>query len=274
MSLNVLTERSSRHWNRYTEHYLQYTTNWCTPMMLFCIKLQSFGWNVRDGQLPPNKFFPAKNRIETMPSLLSYFSWLFFFTGFLTGPVGEFQDYVAFSDRSMFKAEPNGDIPPSIKPTVIKFAWGLLGMAGFYLTKVIPETYCGTEEFLTNPLWYRIGYLLLAVEVGFTKYYFAWFNGEAAAILIGAAYHGRDKKGNVLWNRLAMLDLIPFRLAHNRFMIHSNWNICSGEWLKYCTVLLVSPVKGECANCHGQTFTCESPPAFRQQSTLWSSPLL
>ena len=74
-------------------------------MMLFCIKLQSFAWNVHDGQKPPSKIFPAKNRIEKLPSLLEYFSWLFFFAGFLTGPVGEFQDYISFTDRSMFKAE-------------------------------------------------------------------------------------------------------------------------------------------------------------------------
>jgi len=109
-----------------------------------------------------------------------------------------------------------------------------LGIFGFYLTKVIPESYCGTEEFLENPFWYRMLYLLIAVEVGFTKYYFAWFTGEAHTILVGAAYNGRSKSGNVLWNRICMLDLIPFRLAHNRAMIHSNWNICSGEWLRYC----------------------------------------
>ena len=85
--------------------YLHYSVNWATPMMLFCIKLQSFAWNVHDGQLPPNKMFPAKNRIEKMPSFLEYFSWLFFFAGFLTGPVGEFQDYISFSNRNMFKAE-------------------------------------------------------------------------------------------------------------------------------------------------------------------------
>ena len=109
-----------------------------------------------------------------------------------------------------------------------------MGIFGFYGAKLIPESFCGTEEFLTLPFWYRMVYLLIAVEVGFTKYYFAWFNGEAHTILIGAAYNGRSKSGSVLWTRIQMLDLIPFRLAHNRFMIHSNWNICSGEWLKYC----------------------------------------
>jgi len=73
--------------------------------MLFCIKVQSFAWCVFDGKRPPNKFLPEKNRIEKMPSFLEYFSWLFFFAGFLSGPVGEFQDYISFSNRTMFKNE-------------------------------------------------------------------------------------------------------------------------------------------------------------------------
>lgn len=89
---------------RYIDHYLVYYINWCTPMMLFCIKLQSFAWNIHDGSKPPSKnLFPSKNRIEKLPSLLEYFSWLFFFAGFLTGPVGEYQDYISFTNRSMFK---------------------------------------------------------------------------------------------------------------------------------------------------------------------------
>jgi len=233
------------HWTRFQYHYLVYYINWCTPMMLFCIKLQSFAWNVHDGQKPPSKIFPAKNRIEKLPSLLEYFSWLFFFAGFLTGPVGEFQDYISFTDRSMFKAEPNGQIPNSWKPAFQKFLWMFVGIFGFYGAKLLPESYCGSLEFLEHPFWYRMIYLLFAVELGFTKYYFAWFNGEAHTILIGAAYNGRTKSGRTLWNRIQMLDLIPFRLAHTRFMIAGCWNICSSEWLKYYVYLrLPNTVRG------------------------------
>ena len=103
---------------------------------------------------------------------------------------------------------------------------------------MIPESYCGSPEWWNEELWYRIVYLLIAVEVGFTKYYFAWFNGEAHTILIGASYRRNPKTGAVSWDRISMLDLVPFRLAHNRFMIQMNWNICSGEWLKYCLFFL------------------------------------
>ena len=115
-----------------------------------------------------------------------------------------------------------------------------VGIFGFYGAKLIPESYCGSPEWWNEELWYRIVYLLIAVEVGFTKYYFAWFNGEAHTILIGASYRRNPKTGAVSWDRISMLDLVPFRLAHNRFMIQMNWNICSGEWLKYCLFFLFS----------------------------------
>jgi hypothetical protein len=87
----------------YTTRHLQYTTDWVTGMMLFVIKLQSFAWNYYDGQFPPQKQFPEKNRITKLPSIFAYFSWLFFFPGFFTGPVGEFNDYLALSNRSLFE---------------------------------------------------------------------------------------------------------------------------------------------------------------------------
>jgi len=227
------------HWMRFYYAYLVYTVNWVTPFMLFVIKLQTFAWNYHDGQYPPSKFIPIKNRIEKLPSLLEYYSWLFFFAGLLTGPVGEFNDYKAFTDRSLFKDEPKGEIPDSKKAAFNKFCWMFLGIFGFYGAKLIPESYCGTLEFLENPFWYRMIYVLFAVEMGFTKYYFAWFNGEAHTILIGAGYNGRSKSGKILWNRMLMLHLIPFRLANCRFMIAQNWNICSSDWLKYYIYLRI-----------------------------------
>lgn len=43
--------------------------------------------------------------IKKLPSLLEYFSYIFFFSGFLTGPVAEFREYREFVDRSMFVKE-------------------------------------------------------------------------------------------------------------------------------------------------------------------------
>jgi hypothetical protein len=74
-----------------------------------------------------------------------------------------------------------------------------LGIIGFFGTDLIPERYCGTREFLDNSFWYRVVYMFFAVELGFTKYYFAWGMGDAHTILAGSAYNGRDKNGDILW---------------------------------------------------------------------------
>ena len=52
-----------------------------------------------------NPAFPVKNKITREPSLVEFFSYIFFFAGFLTGPVGEFNDYISFTDRTMFAKE-------------------------------------------------------------------------------------------------------------------------------------------------------------------------
>jgi hypothetical protein len=97
--------------------------------------------------------------------------------------------------------EKDNQIPfsESIKPVLLKLGIMMMGIFGFYGAKLIPESYCGSLAFLDNPLWYRIVYMFFAVEIGFTKYYFAWGMGEAHTILVGAAYNGRDAKNNILW---------------------------------------------------------------------------
>jgi len=210
-------------------------------MMLMCIKLQSYAWSYYDGHHngEPNPALPAKNKITREPTLIEFLSYIFFFAGFLTGPVGEFNDYIAFTDRTMFAKEKDNMIPNSYVPALKKFALMFLGIIGFYSSRIISEHYCTTDAYALEPFWYRALYAVVSVEIGFTKYYFAWFNGEAVTILIGFAYNGRDKNGNVLWTRVRMLELLPFKLASSRFDIATYWNICSGEWLKYYIYLRV-----------------------------------
>jgi D-alanyl-lipoteichoic acid acyltransferase DltB (MBOAT superfamily) len=43
--------------------------------------------------------------IKKLPSLLEYYGFVFFFAGFLTGPVSEYREYAEFTDRSMFAKE-------------------------------------------------------------------------------------------------------------------------------------------------------------------------
>eukprot|EP01095_Lingulamoeba_sp_RSL-Kostka_P013400 TRINITY_DN5556_c0_g1_i1.p1 TRINITY_DN5556_c0_g1~~TRINITY_DN5556_c0_g1_i1.p1 ORF type:complete len:491 (+),score=79.77 TRINITY_DN5556_c0_g1_i1:91-1563(+) len=219
------------HFNRQYYQYLKYTLNWSTTQMLLLIKLTSFACSFADGHSEKPIDRRKGYHIKELPSLFHYFSYIFFSPGFTSGPVGEYKEYMNFTDRTAF---PNGEIPPSHVPAIKKFVMSIIALVGFFCHKLVPESYTGTEEFLNEGFLYRIGYLMLAVEIGFNKYYYAWFSGEAAVTLIGYSYNGTDKETNEnKWDRVNMLNFVPFKLTHNRFGIPNEWNICTAKWLRY-----------------------------------------
>lgn len=232
------------HWWRYTYEYKLYTLNWATTQMLLNIKLTSFAWSYFDGTQPIEKVTRSLHPfiIKELPSVFHYFSYIFFFPGFTTGPVGFFTEYQNFIDLSVFKNEKNGEQPDTVIPALKRFGLSLIGAVGFYLTKVFPESYLATEEYLNSPFLYRVYYLFVSVEFGFTKYYFAWFNGECSTTLCGASYNGRDPKtGEIKWDRINMLNFVAFLTGHSRHTIPLDWNICTGKWLRYYVFFRLPP---------------------------------
>ncbi len=47
------------------------------------------------------------------------------------------------------------------------------------------------------------------------KYYCAWQLADASIRACGAAYNGKDEKGNTLWNRIESLDLLKLETGYN-----------------------------------------------------------
>lgn len=96
-----------------------------------------------------------------------------------------------------------------------------------------PITYSSTAAFLRHPFWYRLGYVLVTTELSFEHYYFGWSNAEAACVIVGLSYNGRDKKsGRALWNRVDMVGHGAMRWAQNGAIIGRNWNILGAAWLR------------------------------------------
>jgi lysophospholipid acyltransferase len=74
-----------------------------SPMMVIVIKLTSFAWSVYDGTQDVSLLSEEQKhaRIETMPSLLEFLGYIYFFPGFLVGPALEFTDYQKFIHQSV-----------------------------------------------------------------------------------------------------------------------------------------------------------------------------
>jgi len=134
-------------------------------------------------------------------------------------------------------AQTQGKIPTSYRSTILKLLLVVAAFIGVKLTDVYPEKYTATTEFLEHSFFYRMFYILLAVEIGFSKYYFAWSMGEAGANVVGISFNGFDANGQAKWDRLIMMRLWDFKLSQNARGIVDNWNIPCQSWLKYYVFL-------------------------------------
>ena len=85
--------------------------------------------------------------------------------------------------------------------------------------------FAASPEIWNYPFLFRFAYLILATELSFEHYYFGWSFAEGACVLTGLAYNGRDDKGNVLWNRVDMVDLWALSkrtlICHHLLFTHS-----------------------------------------------------
>ncbi|ELR12463.1 MBOAT family protein [Acanthamoeba castellanii str. Neff] len=222
--------------------------HWTSPQMLLTVKISSFAWAYYDGHgRPAGELLPSQEQRAVrggLPSLLHYYSYVFFFAGFLTGPIAEYREYAEFTDRSMFAKEKGGRIPGgSWKAGVARLGMALAAVPLFYLHQKFPETFATSPEFLEKSIWYRWLYVMVSSELGFDKYYVVFFLGEGAIMLSGLGYNGRDANGHVLWDRLLMLRLIPFKLAQDPSTLAANWNIVSANWLKRYVYVRLLPAR-------------------------------
>ncbi|KAL6066026.1 Lysophospholipid acyltransferase [Balamuthia mandrillaris] len=234
-------------WRMYEAHT---DRHWSSPQMLITIKITSFAWSYYDGQRPAESLSESQKAraIQKLPSLLEYFSYIFFFAGFLTGPCPEFKEYKDFVDRSLFKAE-GGKIPEgSYFAATRQLMMGLLCLPLHFVYQYVHEGYTLTDEFYQHNFFWKYGYMIVSAEIGFYKYYVVFFLGEGACILSGLGYNGRDKQGRVQWDRVLMLKFFPFKLAQDPSTLAANWNIPSANWLKryvYVRLLPQRPAKGD-----------------------------
>jgi len=94
--------------------YLGWTMDFTVMQMVTTFKLCSYALVMADGHAKNKDHyydFQKANMIERTPSILEFYSYIFYWCTYLAGPFFEFNEYISFIDRSMFKAT-KGEIPP------------------------------------------------------------------------------------------------------------------------------------------------------------------
>lgn len=220
--------------------------------MVLVMKLSAFGWNVYDGRLPEASLsdFQKDRAIREHPSLLDYFSYVFYFPSILTGPSYDFREYQRWLDLSMFevisddtsKRRKKRKIPRSGRVSALKCAEGIAWIVLWVLiTPYVHVEQLFSPKFLEYSFARRMVYLWI---LGFTyrlKYYGAWSISEGACILSGLGFNGKDKNGKYKWNRVQNVDPITFETGQNTHVLLEAWNMNTNKWLKNYVYLRVTP---------------------------------
>jgi lysophospholipid acyltransferase len=225
--------------------------------MVMVMKLTAFCWNVQDGRLPDADLsdFQKEHAIRTMPALLDYAGYVFFFPAIMAGPAFDYCDYSDYITTTMFTLPPGTDkanapptrkkrkIPRSGTPAAIKGVYGTLWIVAFlkFSAWYYPAFFLGAGYMKYN-LLRRVWQLYMFGLTTRMKYYGVWSLSEGACILSGIGYNGIDPTTNrAKWDRLTNIKPWEIETAQNARAYLGFWNINTNNWLRNYMYLRVTP---------------------------------
>ncbi|KAL6706704.1 Lysophospholipid acyltransferase [Coniothyrium glycines] len=228
--------------------------------MVLVMKLTAFCWNVQDGRLAEADLtdFQKEHAIRTMPSLLDYAGYVFFFPAIMAGPAFDYADYSQYISTTMFTLPPGTDpakapatrkkrkIPRSGIPAAIKAVCGTLWLVAFikFSSWYYPAFFLG-DEYMKYGFIRRVWQLYMLGLTVRMKYYAVWSLSEGACILSGIGYNGIDHgTGRAKWDRLTNIKPWEIETAQNARAYLGFWNINTNHWLRNYIYLRVTP-KGQ-----------------------------
>ena len=218
-------------------------------LMIWTVKACTFAYNIADGQAlnaglklserESTHIFRSERALTKVPSLLEYFSYVFFFGGVLVGPCFEAKEYFDFIDGKLIKKYDMTSTPNPIIPTLKCVVTGLLCYIGIALAAMYPILgYMHTPAFGALPFFPKFVYFWISITASRYKYYFAWLLGEAGCVATGFGFNGveRDPKTgkpiSYAWNRVTNCNIMAVELAPHMTDVTNNWNMGVNNWLK------------------------------------------
>ncbi|KAH6888373.1 endoplasmic reticulum protein [Coprinopsis sp. MPI-PUGE-AT-0042] len=180
------------------------------PQMVLTMKLTTFAWNVHDGR---RKGELAK-RVTKYPSILE-----FYFPGILVGPYLDYAEYMDLINETLPAYRKRAAYTRLVKGLVFLGAFVALNPTFNYLRAT-------TDEFASNPLWYRIVLFTLFGPIERAKYYAIWTLTEGA---------------KAVWNGAANVHVMAIEFPSNFKVLLDSWNMKTNVWLRECVYKRVTP---------------------------------
>ena len=167
----LLTYMSSQHIYSMITDFGGFHMDVTTYTMILVCKLWMFSFAYKDGGEDHKTLTKdqMERKIDEMPSIIEYLSYVFYCGGGIVGPVFEFADFKNFMElKGHYKDMPRGT---SSYVTIVPAMKELLGgfvCIGVHVALVVAGGFdiyfCGSKEYLTYGTWFtRVGYYHVAM---------------------------------------------------------------------------------------------------------------
>lgn len=175
-------------------------------------KFTAFAWAYKDGGKPQKdlsegiifcyelclKFLSDQEyrKIEKLPSVMEYYSYIYFYPTALMGPFFDFNDYKNLINRQgPYHAVPYGKARLFGLQSLL---FGLISIGiEFGVKRVANVEYTLDKEFLEQSLLYRLGYIwILGYGLRF-KYYAGFYMSQIGVDACGLSYSGFEEGRHV-----------------------------------------------------------------------------
>jgi lysophospholipid acyltransferase 1/2 len=238
----VMGSLSVAHIYRTLTDYGGYHLDFSGPLMIIVQKLSLVAFAVHDGKggnpRPLNKD-QEQNKLESVPSILEYFSYTFNFLSILAGPAVTMREYLDFIDGSNLRpldnpnqfarAKEHSQEPSTLYPVLSKFVLCLLAMALYlYLSDYPLHLVLDPSYNIIHRTWI-IYIVTMRVKLGF---YFIWLLADSINNAAGLGFSGYDALGNPQWDLASNIFFLEMELAMSVRTIANNWNLSTARWLR------------------------------------------
>lgn len=207
-------------------------SSWTLPQCVLTLKLIGTMMDCFDGQKREEKQSgdQRENSVKDPPDFIELVGYSFHFGTVLVGPIMTFRRYREFVNGTLFNREKHGR--DSIFPGIVRLLFGLSYVMIFTaFGGRLPTDYLASMEYAAQPLFYRLGYLVLWGKVTIVKYVGVWLLVEGASIITGITYNGKDKNGSLKWDGLANAWPVYLESSYRLQDVIAYFNRTTNNWV-------------------------------------------
>lgn len=220
-------------------------------LMINVCKISAIAFSYYDSDRDEKKCtdYMLRHKLDRVPNILEYFSYIYFIPSCIVGPFFEYKDYENFMYKKGDYANEYEKIIPNKFPVVFKkFLLAIL----FAVFLIISENISNTDIILDETGKYSDLRIFFAVILSYTikyRYYVGWLFTESMFALTGLGFQITKQKSHISKNtedkeniseekdianyeRVKNLDYEQMEFNPSPSNVFKYWNMMVGIWLK------------------------------------------